>query len=122
VAAVVSNPPYVCDGEWRRLPRDIRDHEPRAALTAGPDGLAVIRRLAAQAAARLPAGGLIALEIGADQREAVLGVLGGDGWEGQRVERDLAGRWRYALAVRKAVYSGTLAAASEPPLAGIPSR
>jgi release factor glutamine methyltransferase len=101
VVAVVSNPPYVREALWPRLARDIRAHEPRGALTAGRDGLAMVRRLLRQAGVRVVPGGLVALEIAPGQRRAVLSMLGRDPWDGGRVETDLAGRDRYALAFRK---------------------
>jgi release factor glutamine methyltransferase len=83
---IVSNPPYVSTGDCASLPISVRDHEPRLALDGGPDGLAVVRRLLAQAPAVLrcpePAGpehsrraegkpgGAILVEIGAGQGEA----------------------------------------------------
>jgi release factor glutamine methyltransferase len=61
---VVSNPPYVREDEVASLPLDVRDHEPRQALVAGPTGIEVIERLAAQAVERLPPGGWLLMEIG----------------------------------------------------------
>jgi len=45
VEAIVSNPPYIADGELAKLPKEVRDFEPVRALAAGEDGLKVIRRL-----------------------------------------------------------------------------
>jgi release factor glutamine methyltransferase len=78
VDLVVSNPPYVRSDECASLPASIRDYEPRLALDGGTDGLAVIRKLLAQAPAVLrnggpegqAAGGGLLIEIGADQGEA----------------------------------------------------
>lgn len=96
---IVSNPPYVAESERSHLPPDVAVHEPAAALFAGPDGLAIIERIVAGAAERLQPGGLLALEIGAAQREAVLGLLATAGrYVAPRVERDLADRERIALA------------------------
>jgi len=67
---VVSNPPYVRDDEFAALPRDVRLHEPRTALVAGPTGTEIIRRLVPAAAARLAAGGWLLVEIGPGVREA----------------------------------------------------
>ena len=67
LAAVISNPPYVSTDELKKLPVEIRDHEPREALDGGPDGLEVIRRLIPVAADALVPGGWLALEIGAGQ-------------------------------------------------------
>ena len=67
---IVSNPPYIPTGDCALLPTSIRDHEPRQALDGGPDGLALIRRLLAQAPAVLKPEGMLLIEIGADQGEA----------------------------------------------------
>jgi release factor glutamine methyltransferase len=96
---VVSNPPYVRDGEIERLPPHVRDHEPRRALAGGRDGLDVIRDIAAGAAGHLEAGGALFLEIGADQGEAVRALLAESGaWAQVVVERDLAGKPRFVRA------------------------
>jgi release factor glutamine methyltransferase len=71
VEGIVANLPYVTTAEWERLPRNIRDHEPRAALDGGPDGLTYIRRLLAQASQRVKPDGWLLLEIGATQGQAV---------------------------------------------------
>ncbi|MFO1118920.1 MAG: hypothetical protein U1E38_01905 [Rhodospirillales bacterium] len=42
---IVSNPPYIADGEWAALEKGVRDFEPASALRAGPDGLAAYRRI-----------------------------------------------------------------------------
>jgi ribosomal protein L3 glutamine methyltransferase len=66
---IVSNPPYVSAPAMRTLPREYR-FEPRMALAAGADGLALVRRILAQAAAHLQAHGLLVCEIG-DNRKAL---------------------------------------------------
>ncbi|MDP2479774.1 MAG: peptide chain release factor N(5)-glutamine methyltransferase [Candidatus Palauibacterales bacterium] len=103
---VVSNPPYVREEEIERLPVHVRAHEPRRALAGGPDGLDVVREIAAGAAAHLVSGGALFLEIGADQGAAVRALLGASGeWEEVVVERDLAGRERFVRA-RPAIREG----------------
>ena len=72
---IVSNPPYVPTAAWEQLPRDIKDYEPRLALDGGPDGLDVIRALAAEAHRLLQPGGLLAMEVGQGQAEAVKRLL-----------------------------------------------
>lgn len=67
---ITANLPYVTTGEWEALQPEIRDHEPRAALDGGPDGMALLRRLLQMAAPYLRPGGAILLEIGANQGEA----------------------------------------------------
>jgi ribosomal protein L3 glutamine methyltransferase len=66
---IVSNPPYVDARAMRALPREYR-YEPRLALAGGSDGLALVRRIIAQAAAHLKPRGLLACEIG-DGRAAL---------------------------------------------------
>ena len=61
---IVSNPPYVREDEYPALPRDVRDHEPKTALVAGPTGVEIVTRLAAEAAERLAPGGWRLVEIG----------------------------------------------------------
>jgi len=92
---IVSNPPYVSTGDCASLPISVRDHEPRLALNGGPDGLAVVRRLLAQAPAVLEPGGAMLIEIGADQGEAAR-QLAHTCFAGAaiRVHPDLAGRDR----------------------------
>jgi release factor glutamine methyltransferase len=73
--AIVSNPPYILSQEIARLPSEIRDHEPRNSLDGGPDGLAVLRRLIAEGRRLLTDGGLLAVEVGEGQAEAVAGLV-----------------------------------------------
>lgn len=99
--AVVSNPPYIPDGAWQTLPVDVRDFEPRVALLGGPDGTDVIARIAAAAPRLLRSGGLLALEIDESHAPRVLDLLAATGsFHDARIEPDLAGRPRYALARR----------------------
>jgi len=72
VDLITANLPYVTTSEWQELAPEIRDHEPRAALDGGPDGLALIRRLLATAGPHLRPGGAVLLEIGASQGAAVI--------------------------------------------------
>jgi release factor glutamine methyltransferase len=71
---IASNLPYVTTQDWERLPRQIRQHEPRMALDGGEDGLDVIRRVLRQAPAYLKAGGCVLLEFGAGQSGAIQAV------------------------------------------------
>ncbi len=69
VDLIISNPPYVAESEWAALPPSVQ-REPRLALLAGPEGLAALRRILAQAPARLRPGGLLLAEIGERQGQA----------------------------------------------------
>lgn len=93
-AVVVSNPPYVAEGEWPLLPPEVRDHEPPGALLAGRDGLSVLRPLVAGAAGLLLPGGELWCEIGASQGEAASSLSSGT-LRPLGVFPDLAGRDRY---------------------------
>ncbi|MCZ2342808.1 MAG: peptide chain release factor N(5)-glutamine methyltransferase [Bacteroidales bacterium] len=68
---ILSNPPYITPGELATLAPDVRDHEPRVALDGGPDGLAFYRRIANEARAHLHPGGVVMVEIGWTQADAV---------------------------------------------------
>lgn len=76
---IVSNPPYVAEGELDRLPEDIRRHEPHQALTAGPDGLDVIRRLVGESPRHLAPGGRLMFEIAPEQADSVRNLLESSG-------------------------------------------
>jgi release factor glutamine methyltransferase len=87
--AIVSNPPYIPSGELPTLQREVR-REPALALDGGPDGLTLIRRIAAGAAAWLKPGGRLALEIGEEQGQAVSALLCEAGLVEVTVQKDLA--------------------------------
>lgn len=97
---VAANPPYVSEAEYAEVSREVRDFEPRAALTPGPTGLEAIAALASAALAALRPGGALILEMGAAQAAAVREILLGAGFARVRVRRDLAGRDRVAVAFR----------------------
>jgi release factor glutamine methyltransferase len=98
---VVSNPPYVGTREAGALEPEVREWEPRSALFAGEDGMEVYRALVPTAPGALRPGGLLALEIGAEQAAAVTRLVADTGAFGvPRVVRDLAGRDRVVLAER----------------------
>lgn len=99
--AVLSNPPYICAADWERLPRDVKDYEPKEALLGGEDGLDVIRRIADGAPAALVEGGILALEIGDGQAGAVWGILAGCGFGDLEVIQDLAGKDRVVFGVKE---------------------
>lgn len=97
---LVSNPPYVADAEWEQLHPTVRDYEPPLALKGGPDGLAVIRRVADEARRTLVPGGKIWLEIGNNQSEAVRAILLRAGFPTVQIYHDLAGHSRIVEAHR----------------------
>ena len=96
--AVLSNPPYVCDGERASLAPEISQHEPAGALFAGADGLDVIRRLVPAAAAASAA--LLAIEVGAGQAGGVIALLQAAGFRDAHARADLAGIDRVVVGSR----------------------
>ncbi|MCU4655152.1 peptide chain release factor N(5)-glutamine methyltransferase [Roseibacterium sp. SDUM158016] len=91
---IVSNPPYVTGEEYGGLAPEIRDFEPRGALTPGGDGLSAYRAILAGAPAHLSPGGRLAVEIGAGQGADVAGLFRGAGLEDVAIGPDLSGRDR----------------------------
>jgi len=101
VDLVVANPPYVPTRDVATLMPEIQ-WEPRLALDGGADGLRVQRDIITTSPERIRPGGFLLLEIGADQAEAILALLGKMGrFETGRIFRDLAGRPR-VIAARRA--------------------
>ncbi|HEX7549930.1 MAG TPA: peptide chain release factor N(5)-glutamine methyltransferase [Candidatus Methylomirabilis sp.] len=101
VDLVVANPPYVPTRDVATLMPEVQ-WEPRLALDGGADGLRVQRDIIATTPERIRPGGFLLLEIGADQAEAILALLGKMGrFETGRIFRDLAGRPR-VIAARRA--------------------
>jgi release factor glutamine methyltransferase len=88
---IVSNPPYVADGDPHLA---ALTHEPLEALTSGPDGLDDIRQIIAQAPACLTSGGWLLLEHGWDQAAPVQALLREAGFEQVQSRRDLGGMER----------------------------
>jgi release factor glutamine methyltransferase len=88
---VASNPPYVAESDIEGLQKEVRDHEPRVALTPGGDGLSVIRRLVAEAPHFLKPGGHLLMEIGFDQHERVAALIDPSVWTLLDIRRDLQG-------------------------------
>jgi release factor glutamine methyltransferase len=97
---IVSNPPYVAADALAGLQREVRDHEPRVALTPGPDGLKIIRRLFTDSTRFLKPRGHLLIEIGYDQHEAVHQLIDPHAWQLLEIHKDLQGIPR-TLAVRK---------------------
>jgi release factor glutamine methyltransferase len=99
VDVVVSNPPYIAEGD-REVAPDVLEWEPHSALFSGPDGLDDIRRIVSGALEWLRPGGLLLMEIGYRQGAAVSELLAGTGYRDIDIRPDLAGRDRIAYARR----------------------
>lgn len=98
---VVTNLPYVPDGERHTLPLHIRGHEPHLALFGGPDGLDIYRRFVPAIARNVKPGGLVVLEHGAEHGDAAPALFDPSLWSEVKVERDLAGFDRFTWAIRR---------------------
>lgn len=99
---IVSNPPYVTDAEYADLAPEVHDFEPRSALTAGPDGLDDVRQVLGCAATRLRPGGLLLMEIGFGQAEAVSVLVNASSLALLRISNDLQAIPRIVVAQRPA--------------------
>src|SRR5690606_4258090 len=93
---VVSNPPYIAEGDPHLARGDLR-YEPAPALASGPDGLDAIRTIVAAAPRHLLPGGWLLLEHGFDQGAAVRGLLEARGFAEVATVPDLEGRDRVSL-------------------------
>jgi release factor glutamine methyltransferase len=101
VHLVLCNPPYVPDGT--RVPPEVAEHDPAAAVFAGPDGLAVIRPVVALAARLLIVGGGLAIEHDDTHQQAVPALLAARRVLADVTDHpDLAGRPRFTTALRAA--------------------
>ena len=92
---VVCNPPYVSEVDYAALEAEVRDHEPRMALVAGPKGTEFYQRLAHELPDYLYPSGKIWLEIGHGQGESVKNLFNASHWRHHRIEEDWAGLERF---------------------------
>jgi release factor glutamine methyltransferase len=83
---ILANLPYIAESDWSSLQPEVTQWEPREALLAGPDGLDAIRAVIPQVRA-----GVLALEVGEGQADAVASLLGKTGFEAIQMRPDLAG-------------------------------
>ncbi len=97
---IMSNPPYIAVSEMEDLMPEVRDHDPRMALTDEGDGLSFYRRIASECKNYLKPDGYLILEIGYDQGESVPEILKEAGFGKVRVTKDLAGLDRVVTAHR----------------------
>jgi release factor glutamine methyltransferase len=98
---IVSNPPYIAEYEAATLAREVRGHEPHAALFGGPTGVEIYARLIEQAGASLRPGGILVLELGYNSAGAVRKMFHlQPHWANVSMTNDLAGIPRVLAAVR----------------------
>jgi release factor glutamine methyltransferase len=96
-AVIAANLPYIPTADISDLSREVQK-DPITALDGGPDGLALVERLVAEAKSRLVPGGLIALEIGHDQAERVMALLAANNYRDIASHRDYQDIQRFVLA------------------------
>lgn len=94
---IVSNPPYIAADEMADLAPEVREWEPRSALTDEGDGLAAYRAISGGAAAHLTPGGWLLVEIGPTQGAEVCELFSAAGFESVAVRSDLDGRDRVVV-------------------------
>ena len=99
---IVSNPPYVTEAELPTLQPEVRDYEPRLALSgdageSGPEGTAIHRRLLEEAPAYLKPGGWLLLEVGQGQVEQVARAARDLGYTQVMLRNDMSGIGRVVL-------------------------
>lgn len=101
VDVIVSNPPYIAEGEWEQLQPEVRDFEPRLALVAGPKGTEFHERLFRDSKEFLVPDGLLVMEIGHGQLPFVQQAVGQvGGYTGLQTVKDEAGIERVLIARR----------------------
>jgi release factor glutamine methyltransferase len=94
---VVSNPPYIGEGELAGLQPELK-YEPRIALAAGEDGLKYYRVLAREAQQLLKAGGFLALEINEHKASEISSIVEQAGFSLEKLMKDYAGLDRIIIA------------------------
>jgi len=101
---IISNPPYIAEEEYKRLPDGVRKYEPSIALLAGKKGTEFHEKLIHQAIDFLKKKGWLLLEIGAKQENAIRGLMDASGcYENITMRRDYSGLPRVMRARRKII-------------------
>lgn len=98
---IVSNPPYIKEEEINTLMSDVKDYEPRTALSGGDDGLVFYRRIVEESKKVLKKNGILSFEIGYDQGESVKQLMESNGYENVEITKDLAGLDRVVIGILK---------------------
>jgi release factor glutamine methyltransferase len=95
---VVANPPYIAEVDYANLDPDVREYEPRLALTSGRDGLRDIAFIARSLHDVMTVESLALIEIGHDQGESAAKTLRNEGLDARSLVKDLGGRDRVVVA------------------------
>lgn len=94
---IVSNPPYIALDEMDGLDAEVREHDPRIALTDEDDGLSAYRDITNDAVRFLNQGGSLIVEIGPTQGDVVRQMFKDSGLQNVQVATDLDGRDRVVV-------------------------
>lgn len=92
---ILCNPPYISEGEFASLEREVRDFEPKMALVSGVSGLEFYQRLSFELPLVLKSNGKVLFEIGCTQGEQLQSLYIDPIWKEKRVEKDYAGHDRF---------------------------
>ena len=101
--AIVCNPPYITQEEFKELDSLVKDHEPQIALTDGGDGLTFYRLLAKEAFFYLKSSGILCLEIGKDQGKDVSELFSNELWKDVVVKKDYSGHDRFVFLTKNEI-------------------
>lgn len=88
---IVSNPPYIPDGDIETLDVSVKEYEPHLALKGGADGLNFYRAIADKWRQALKVGGRLYFEVGIGQADDVLRIMRDHGFGDIQVVKDLNG-------------------------------
>jgi len=99
--AIFSNPPYIPGADIETLQPEVRDKEPRSALDGGVDGLDIVRSIIGGSVKFLKPPGVLMIEIGFGQSEAVSGLVDTSSWQTPDFLKDLQGIDRIVVAIKK---------------------
>ena len=94
---VVSNPPYIPNEIYEKLPREVKNFEPKIALLGGKDGLVHIREIIQQAPLYLKEKGWLILENHFDQGAKVIKLFLENNFTSVKVIKDLSGIGRFTI-------------------------
>ncbi len=97
---IISNPPYIASGVIPALEAEVREHDPMSALDGGADGLDAYREIISLSQAFMKPGAWLVLEIGYDQKAAVMDLLAASGFAQAASGADLGGNDRWVAARR----------------------
>ncbi len=94
---IISNPPYIREGDIKSLQKDVVDYEPRLALDGGLDGLDFYRKITHEGKKYLTKNGLLIYEIGFDQGQDLKKIMTNEGYRDIEIIKDLQGLDRVVL-------------------------